>query len=309
MKTPTAADIPAVKGAFRGTSFSPEKREEQRIREYIDYIEALRGEFARYETGDNRKELWADLEWYRAGYARRMNAYLAAHSNVVSSFVAGPSNFPGRQMEKRNTTVDKRLNEWMEWSNKQIARLRRKYDPRQAARAPISSDDPDAAEKLQAKIARAERMQETMKAANRIVRKKKLSDAEKVAALVKLDGISEETAWQLLQPDFAGRVGFADYKLKNNNANIRRMKARVAELEAAPTETVEVERPDGIIVEENAEDNRLRIHFPDKPSAEVRRMLKSRGFRWAPSVEAWQRQLTDNARHDAQWVLGQLGGS
>ena len=37
---------------------------------------------------------------------------------------------------------------------------------------------------------------------------------------------------------------------------------------------------------------------PDKPhrnDADTRAELKSSGFRWAPSVGAWQRQLTDNA--------------
>ena len=32
-----------------------------------------------------------------------------------------------------------------------------------------------------------------------------------------------------------------------------------------------------------------------KPDADTRAELKSSGFRWAPSVGAWQRQLTDNA--------------
>ena len=30
--------------------------------------------------------------------------------------------------------------------------------------------------------------------------------------------------------------------------------------------------------------------------------LKSNGFRWAPSVGAWQRQLNDNAIYAADWL-------
>ena len=33
----------------------------------------------------------------------------------------------------------------------------------------------------------------------------------------------------------------------------------------------------------------------ESPDADTRAELKSSGFRWAPSVGAWQRQLTDNA--------------
>ena len=43
------------------------------------------------------------------------------------------------------------------------------------------------------------------------------------------------------------------------------------------------------------EDNRLQVFFDGKPDADTRAELKSSGFRWAPSVGAWQRQLTDNA--------------
>lgn len=52
---------------------------------------------------------------------------------------------------------------------------------------------------------------------------------------------------------------------------------------------------DGGRVEMNREDNRLQVFFDGKPDADTRAELKSSGFRWAPSVGAWQRQLTDNA--------------
>ena len=52
---------------------------------------------------------------------------------------------------------------------------------------------------------------------------------------------------------------------------------------------------DGGRVEVNKEGNRLQIFFHDKPDKETRAALKSNGFRWSPSVGAWQRQLNDNA--------------
>ena len=47
----------------------------------------------------------------------------------------------------------------------------------------------------------------------------------------------------------------------------------------------------------NREDNRLQVFFDGKPDADTRAELKSNGFRWAPSVGAWQRQLTVSYTH------------
>ena len=52
----------------------------------------------------------------------------------------------------------------------------------------------------------------------------------------------------------------------------------------------------------NAENNRLQVFFDEIPSAELRQELKSRGFHWARSEGAWQRQLTDNAIYSASRV-------
>lgn len=47
--------------------------------------------------------------------------------------------------------------------------------------------------------------------------------------------------------------------------------------------------------------DRVQVIFPDRPSEDERRILKGRAFRWAPSVGAWQRQLTRNG----VWAAGQ----
>ena len=154
--------------------------------------------------------------------------------------------------------------------------------------AGIKTEDPDAIAKLKKKLAGLEEMQELMKAANKIVKSKKLSDEEKVAQLTE-KGLKDPA--RLLKPDYAGRIGFASYALSNNNANIRTVKQRIAQLEEREQmENTEQEYGD-ITVSVDFDDNRVRIEFPGKPSAEVRKKLKSNGFRWAPSQGAWQRQI------------------
>jgi len=183
--------------------------------------------------------------------------------------------------------------------------------------AGISSDDPEAVQKLVQKVERAEQMQTMMKGANKAIRKAlgrkpaEATDEQKaaaVAALVEL-GATEANAAQLIAPDFCGRFGFASYHLTNNNANIKRMKKRINELraanEAAENPAADIER-EGYTVRQNHEANRVQFLFDDKPAEDVRSLLKSYGFRWAPSQSAWQRQLNGNSRHAARQVLAKL---
>lgn len=180
----------------------------------------------------------------------------------------------------------------------------------------ISSDDPAAPIKLRDKIAKAEADQERMKATNKLVRKAMKMDEEKramwLAEQLEYDVL---TAEKLLQPDFVGRVGYPSYLLTNNNANIRRMKQRLAQLEkraeiiaTADSEELvkEVEMGGEIRMEKDIEANRLRLHFPGKPSSEHRRLLKSYGFRWSPTNMAWQRHLSNGAEYDAKLVVNKI---
>lgn len=45
----------------------------------------------------------------------------------------------------------------------------------------------------------------------------------------------------------------------------------------------------------NGEENRVQIKFPNVPTDEQRAWLKSHGFKWAPSQEAWQRKANESA--------------
>ena len=160
----------------------------------------------------------------------------------------------------------------------------------------IFSDDPSATEKLEAKIERLTKRQELMKAANKLVRQ---GDREGLAAL----GFSDTVINGLLTPDFCGRIGFPNYLLTNNNANIRRLKERLQTLAVrSQLENTESE-VNGIRVVENVDDNRVQIFFPGKPDAAIRTQLKSHGFRWAPSIGCWQAYYNTNSKYYAKQIV------
>jgi hypothetical protein len=174
--------------------------------------------------------------------------------------------------------------------------------------AGVSSDDPEAVMKLREKLADLEAGQARMSAANKLIRKHKADPEAGADAIASAGlGISRAAARELFKPDFAGRIGFADFQLSNNGANIRRIKQRIAHLsKAAEREPSETVHASGVRIVENVEENRLQLFFPGKPEAATRAALKSAGFRWAPSEGAWQRQLGTNARWAAEHILGTL---
>ena len=215
---------------------------------------------------------------------------------------------------------------------------------RAAKNRAISSDDPAAVLKLRDKIAKAEANQAEYKRVNEAIRKlikpqktlridqagmsmQQRNDAfvlERAARtaeqsrypqyapqLAAILGYREETALNLLTPDDLGRVGIPAYVLSNNNANIRRMKERLTELDKRNAQIAAAPAPqpetvNGVRVVRDLDDNRLRLYFPGKPAANVIAALKSNGFRWSPSNKAWQRQLNSAAEHAAGRVLALL---
>ena len=233
------------------------------------------------------------LDLYARKLAENMNAGFSIDARCPSILISGGSNFPVRKKEKQNAARDRNMAEW-----RRIQGLLDKI--KSVGTGGISSDDPQALAKLEAKLEKLEKHQELMKAANAAIRMKDKEKGDK--RLAELGYTPEEIA-ELRAPDFAGRIGYPAYALQNNNANIRRIRERVEELKKRQTELApEGWEFDGGQVVVNTDENRLQIIFDGKPDADLRAELKSEGFRWAPSQGAWQRQLTDNAFRAARRI-------
>ena len=160
-------------------------------------------------------------------------------------------------------------------------------------------DDPQAAAKLEAKLVKLESAQETMKAVNAYFRKNKT-----------LEGCPSLTPEQItkLQQEMSqsGQLDksrpYPAYMLSNNNAEIRRIRGRIEQVRQHEETNFAGWEFDGGRVEANKADNRLQVFFDGKPDEAARDELKANGFRWAPSVGAWQRQLNKNAYYAAGYI-------
>ena len=164
----------------------------------------------------------------------------------------------------------------------------------------IFSDDPQAIEKLKQKLVSLQSSQEFMKATNKCIRKK---DKE---GFLKLPHATEKIWDELNTPSFRDRVGFATYAFQNKNSEIAKVKARIAYLENQTSRTTTEITINGVRLVENVEANRAQLIFEGKPSEEIRKQLKSNGFRWCPSENAWQRHLNSWAVSMARDILEKL---
>ena len=285
-------DIPAdlALAAHSGCSFVPERRAESTRREYAatmaaDYLSATTAA----RTPEAAAEVSALFDAYRAGYAKRYRAYLASRSRCVSSMIAGPSNFPAARMAKRGDIAHSRLTELIEYRNHMIAKMARAARP---DLRPIMTGDADAIARLENKLAALVATQERMKAANAAIRKHaKAGPAAQLAALVAL-GYAPDRAAKILAPDFAGRTGFPSFEITNNGANIRRVEKQLAAARALKTETATEAEGTAARLEDCPQENRVRLFFPGKPSAETIAELKRNAFRWTPSLTCWQAYRT-----------------
>ena len=231
------------------------------------------------------------LDTYARKLAANMNHSYAIDARVPSILIAGGSNFPVRQKEKQNAARDSKMQEWQ-----YIQGLLDKI--RSTGMGGIRQDDPQAIPKLEKKLAGLEKAQETMKAVNAYYRKHGTLDG--------CPHLSPENLEKLKAAMVSGwhyeKKPFQSWELSNNNAEIRRIRQRIDSLTRA-RETVYVGWEfEGGHVEANREQSRLQVFFEDKPDADARQQLKEHGFRWAPSVGAWQRLLNGNAYYAADRI-------
>lgn len=301
-------DIPyqLAYNAHRGTSFSPELRAKQEIEGHVSYMTELYNELSAGRTPEQLRLLDAEFLTFRKRYSERRRAILHRRTGIMSMMITGGSNFPVRQQNKRRDADHKAYGEFIAWEEKALGAIRKNGDiyPERKAKQPIRSGSSTAIQQLEDKLQKLERYQEVMKLANKIIRSKK----DVTARLISEAGFTEAQALEMQQPDFAGRVGVPDYMLTNNNAEIRRTRQRLeAEKQNQEARAEEGEKRtdfDGGHILENIEANRLQIIFDSIPSAALRDKLKGRGFRWSPSNQAWQRQLTKDAIWAANTILG-----
>lgn len=268
-----------------------EGSETDEYKKRVDEVYAL-GESA-IQAGASEERVLYHCDRFARKYAEWKNRSFQIELQCPSIMIAGGSNFPVQKKEKQNAARDRH----MELCNT-IFGIKDKLHSMISGTELIKSDDEDAIERLQHKVEELAELQEEMKAANAWYRKhgtmtgyKEQTTEEAAAADAK---IKNGYSWE--------QVPYPSYLLTNNNATLRNAKNRLERLTKVKSEPVTEMQYKHFKAVRNTEIMRLQLIFDGKPEEKVRKALKENGYKWSPTNNAWQRQLTNNALYSMKFI-------
>lgn len=167
--------------------------------------------------------------------------------------------------------------------------------------------DKNAEAKLKANLEYHEKQHQTNLAANKYWNKNH--------TLVGFNGMSEEKAKKAneqIERIYGDTKNVrSPFSTTSSNRSVKAAKEKLQtyeRMQAAASKGNSSKSVGGANIVRNTSNNRLQIKFDSIPSPEMRAQLKSRGFRWSPREQAWQRVLTDNAEAAANSILNNKEG-
>jgi hypothetical protein len=311
---PTIANVDDIdkrfaERAYSGVSFSPEKRGEQFREDYASHVNGLYADlWTIAQTEEQRRILADEMDRYRAGYLSRCNALLSSKSRVVSTMIAGPSNFPVEQMRKRSDSEHNRLNELIEWSKAAQSAIKRRLLDARPDEVKASAEWNRLARDIASSLGtihqidagaefytRSAFVNSIAGKVERLARNGEIELVDKALEFVR----SYAGRPEVKKPAISARHKFWTFgELARENA------AKLAEASQAESQTIA--SADGVEAIVNPEIDRVQLVFDGKPDTSTVSILKSGGWNWSPSNGAWQRKLTPNAVYAAKQVVGKL---
>lgn len=280
----------AAYNAFYSTSFVPDERATQYIR---DYEKELNSDLANMPESEKERYITKYKDWVRTLFSK--------HSRIMSAMITGPARFPTRRNEKANNSYDASCREFREWREKALKAITRRIE--------------------EAKPAEQRKNEEWMRLKRSIYSSactiKGINEGtergyNKALFVSSIYGKAETYAKRGDVAIVEKAIAYIRELNKQSSIITERHKffklvemAKVvcnAQEEKMNKEDVEIEFEGGKVVKNFSED-RLQIIFPGKPDSETISKLKSNGFRWSPRFMAWQRQLTDNSYYACARVV------
>lgn len=241
---------------------------------------------------------------YSAKLAKAINRQNSIDAMMPSVMISGAGNFNCQKKAKQNRARERFWEEYNDLFSDDNYYMRKINNI--LNNTTIYSNDDLAVEKLESKLADLEESQKLMKEINAYYRKHKSLDGCDILPEDEIEKIKND-----MQYHHWYDIPFAPFSLTNNNAEIKRTKQRIEEIKklkerAKQSDEEKYIKVDGVEVEGDGTDMRIRLKFDGIPSSDIRDRLKSYGFKWSPKNQAWQRQLTANGIWATNRVLKEL---
>jgi len=294
-----------------GTSHDPGLRGTQEQQEYLRFMTAVWGNCeARATTPEEAQIAYTEFERYRQNWIGKKKALLSAHSRIMSTMITGPARFPVARMAKINDSYQRKVEEFLAWDKRAQQAMQEAIHPTDTG--VISSTDPSAVAKIEAKIAQLKQLQEFMRSVNNQLRLRTINDSEKIRNIKEMADsinlpITEAAILRRMKPsDNMGQMGYLPFELTNNNAEIHRLEARLPQIKrmlATPERSATFA---GGSIEEDKTQGKIFVYHDDKPSEEVRSKMKGIGLHYTPSQpgKPWGRKLSPNAVAAVERIFG-----
>ena len=314
-KTPAKKELPrdfsedldykSLYNSYSLISFDPERRAENDKKMFGTSMLNLYNSSAEEAKENNRLEEYNQaFERYYAVILKKNKEVISARTGTFSTAVTGGAGIKSSQIrkneakQKREYEINKELIDYIEKAEKKLNEVARNPDRFYSDQA-IKRTDKNAIEKLNQKLEQLEAekdfIKRSEKACKEFQKKKDFSVFEKYNIPQKE---AKEYVSQIERHGIPLIRGNASI-----NAEIRRVKERIASLEkskASEDENFDIENGRILV---NKEAQRVQIFFDNIPDANTREALKKRSFKWAPSVKAWQRTLTGNAIDAVRYLI------
>ena len=261
--------------AYTWTSFSPEKRAVQIIKEYSEVLDS-----DLLELGENQGN-------YKEKFIQKFKEWMRSKGNCASTMITGGANFNVRRNEKANNIERSKSENFHKWRERYFQAVNR-------VKTPSPEEELDNALLELDEITNKQLM---MKEMNAFMRKEVKTNAfVEVLEMFKKEGYPSELITEMgnnFQNGYG--INFPSFTLTNNNAKIKRLteKVNVMRIRIERKDTFETIVFDGGCVK--LEDDRFKVFHEEKPTADVIKELKSNGFRWSPNWKCWCRKHTGNA--------------
>lgn len=275
--------------AHSWTSFRPEKRGEQLIKEFSAQLE------------EDLKSV-EDQERYKKKYIELFLSWLSAKSDCASSMITGGSGFNVRRNEKANNREHARYNDFQNWREKALKAIERN---KRNSRSEDEVKDELFADYKRSFESSAQTIIEIDKGINRYS-----SRALFVANMVgRIETLFKNGHFDLVERALELIEEYNDKLEKpliTKRHKIWKLRELAEDKKAEEPKENKTYQMDGFEIVINHTENRLQIVHESKPGKEVIAYLKKNGFRWSPKNTAWQRILTGNAMFSVRQMYGKF---